>query len=496
MKFKAVKKKLWFKLFLQIAAIFAVFVLVLALANVTLLVRFFCLKEKTALKEQIHVIDKLDFNDPSTVVKTLGDIQEKYNFDTEIYTSSGDIVYTTLGSQMMDYFTLKNNNFFMAHEDMAVVKSEELGGGVVFETALRGFDRTEYLLCRKQLDNGNYAEVRVQMKLISDSAAIANEFIVWVSVVCFLLSILWVLFFSRHVSRPIVQMNDITRDMARLNFERKLAVTREDEIGQLAGSVNELSESLSVALDDLKAKNRQLQSDIEAERQLDAMRRGFVANVSHELKTPIAIIGGYAEGLKLNVSPASREEYCNIILDESRRMNRLVLSILELSRYESGQIQPDRQTFDVSVMCGDLVSRIFAGKQVRAENRVPAKTLLYADPVQIEQIVKAYLENAAAHTPENGRVWIESEKTTDGVRLSVCNTGSHIEEEQMPQIWQSFFRGDSSHKRESSRFGLGLSIVSAIVKLYGRSCGVYNTENGVCFWFDMDVPRQDDRPQE
>ena len=486
MKLKELKNRLWFNIFIRIAAIFAVFVLVLCLSNVTLLVRFFSVKEKRALKEQLSIVSELNFNDSATVVKILSGINEKYNFDVEIYNESGRILYTTHGSQMMDYFSLKNDKFVMTHEELNTIKSERLSGDIIFETAVRKFDQNEYLLCRKQISEGLFAEVRVQKQLISNSAAIANELIIIISVICFILSVIWVLNFARKFSKPIAEMNTITKDMAQLDFSRKLNVNRNDEIGELAASVNELSASLNTALSDLKETNAKLRSDIELERQLDVMRRGFVANVSHELKTPISIISGYAEGLKLNVSPESKEEYCNTIIDESQRMNKLVLSILELSRYESGQIPLNKESFDISPLCSESLDRIFAGKDIETENKVSENTLITAAPLQIEQVLKAYLENAAAHTPEGGKVWTESSVSGNTVRISVFNTGSHIDEEVMPQIWQSFFRGDTSHKRDSTRFGLGLSIVTAIMKLHDRKCGVYNTDFGVCFWFEAE----------
>lgn len=486
MRPRELKNKLWFNIFIRIAAVFAVFVLVLCLSNVTLLVKFFSLKEKNSLKEQLGVVCELNFQDSSQVVKTLSEINEKYNFDVEIYNESGRILYTTHGSQMMDYFSLKNDKFVMTHEELNTIKSERLSGDIIFETAVRKFDKNEYLLCRKQVNDSLFAEVRVQKQLISNSASIANELIIIISVICFILSVIWVLNFARKFSKPITEMNEITRDMTKLDFSRKLTVNRSDEIGQLAASVNELSASLNTALTDLKQTNARLRSDIELERQLDVMRRGFVANVSHELKTPISIISGYAEGLKLNVSPESKEEYCNTIIDESQRMNKLVLSILELSRYESGQIPLNRESFDISSLCAELLDRIFAGKDIETENKIPECTKVNADPLQIEQVLKAYLENAAAHTPEGGKVWTECEESGDTVRISVFNTGSHVDESVMPQIWQSFFRGDKSHKRDSTRFGLGLSIVSAIMKLHGHKCGVYNADFGVCFWLDAD----------
>ena len=490
MNFKTLKNKLWFNIFIRIAVIFAVFVLILCLSNIGLLVQFFSNKEKTALKEQVTVVAGLDFNDSAAVIESLTSINEKYNFDLEIYTSTGSIIYTTHGSQMMDFFHQNNSKFAMSHEEMQTVKSEALSDGVTFETAVRRFDQSEYLLCRKQISNNLFAEVRIQKQLIANSAAIANEFIIIVSVVCFIISIIWVLIFARQFSRPITEMSKITGDMANLNFERRLTISRTDEIGELAHSINNLSGSLSEALADLKATNEKLMSDIELERQLDVMRRGFVANVSHELKTPISIISGYAEGLKLNINAQSKEAYCNTIIEESQRMNRLVLSILELSRYESGQIPINRKDFDISVMIMDMTERIFKGKNINTENNIPTGTVVFADELQIEQVLKSLLENAAAHTPKGGEVKTDVAPSGDKLRISVTNTGSHIDEEIMPQIWQSFFRGDKSHKRESSRFGLGLSIVTAIMKMHGNSCGVYNTDDGVCFWFEVDKPKK------
>lgn len=486
MRLRELKNKLWFNIFIQIAVIFLVFVAVLTLSNVTLLVSFFGMKEKSALKEQVINVSQLDLSDQSSCINILTDINEKYNFDAEIYDINGRILYTTHGGQMMDFFQQNNDRFNMSHEELITVKSENLSDGVVFETAIRRFDKAEFLLCRKDIGNGYTAEVRIQQQLITNSAAIANEFIIIISCICFILSIIWVLIFARKFSKPIAEMNEITRHMSNQQFDRKIAVTSSDEIGQLATSVNELSDSLSAALEDLKTTNAKLRDDIELERQLDVMRRGFVANVSHELKTPISIISGYAEGLKLNINGEAKESYCNTIIEESERMNRLVLSILELSRYESGQIPLNLQNFDIGELTSGMLTRIFNGKPINAENRIPHGTLCYADALQIEQVLKSLLENAASHTNEGGSVITDISEQNGKLRITVYNSGSHIDDELMPQIWQSFFRGDKSHKRQSSRFGLGLSIVTAIMKLHSSNCGVYNTPDGVCFWFEVE----------
>ncbi len=482
------KNKLWFRIFIRIAAIFAVFVAVLTVSNRVFLVRFFETTEKRYLREQGYVIGRLDFNDNNSVVETLSEIGEKYNFETEIYTDGGKVLFTSYGSQMLDYYYKGHNGFLMNHKPLKTLKTEVLSDGSVFETAVDNYTDTEYLVYRVSVSDDINAELRVQMNLLENSAHIANRFITIIAVICLLAALIWTIFSIRKFSRPITEMSRITRDMADLKFDRRVNVSSSDEIGVLAESINEMSEKLSATLDDLRRSNAQLRDEIELERQLDVMRRGFVANVSHELKTPISIIQGYAEGLKLNINSDARESYCDTIIDESNRMNRLVLGLLQLSRYESGQMPITREGFDLSQMADDMLTRIFGGSDINIV-RPQSGVLAFADVTQTEQIFKSILENARAHTPAAGTVKVEFSDDGEDIRVEIHNTGSHVAEEKMPEIWQSFFRGEQSHKRDNTRFGLGLSIVSAICRAAGKSCGVYNTETGVCFWFTVDKQR-------
>lgn len=494
MKFKeksggisGLKNKLWFNLFLRITAIFAVFVTVLTVANGTLLPTFYRHKQKNLLISQIRRMSRMDLNNTSSVSDMLSEFSDKYGFDTEIYTESGKILYTTHGSQMLDFLIIGHDGFAMSHEELIATKRQILADGTVFEQAHRLFDGEGFMLCRKEISNGIFAEVRIKTELIKSSARMAGEFISFVAIICFLLSLVWIFLYVRRFSKPLAQMSKTTKQMAGLQFERKISVKGNDEIAQLAISINVMSDSLYNALEELKAANLKLQDEIEHERQLDVMRKAFVANVSHELKTPLAIIKGYAEGLKLNVNSSSRDEYCDTIIDETERMNALVLSILELSRYESGQIGMNKESFDIGAIASECLEKIFKEKNIEIENLIPENTNIFADEEQIRQVLNAYLENALSHTSEGGTVTVKCEEKPDKIRVCIFNTGSHIEEEIMPYIWQSFYRGDTSHKRDEGRFGLGLSIVAAIMKIHGENYGVYNTDDGVCFWFE--VPR-------
>lgn len=478
------KRRLWKNLFIKLAIIFVAFVLILTVANSTLLFKYFTFKQERLLTEQSLVISRLDYKNAGMLDSAVRELEDKYSFETDLYDkNTGHIIYSTRGAKSPDSFGSDGHGFDMTKEKMEIISSKTLSDGAVIQRAVSAFSKDEFILCSR-VRGTVVTEVKIRISLLENSAAAAGEFIILITAVCFVFAIIWVFVFARKFAKPISEMSEITGRMAGLDFSKKVKVTRTDEIGQLGDSINNLSDKLDASLSELRETNAKLKGEIELERQLDVMRRGFVANVSHELKTPLSIISGYAEGLKLNINSDSKEEYCDTIIDEANRMNRLVLSILELSKYEAAQIKTDPEEFDLSVVCRDMLNRVFIGREdLTVTCDVAESTLVFTDPVQTEQILKSFIENAASHVSENGTVRVFSEDMGDKLRVCVENTGKPIDPEIMPRIWESFFRGDTSHSRDKSRFGLGLSIVSAIVKAQGEECGVYNTETGVCFWF-------------
>lgn len=477
------KNKFWFRLFLKVGIIFFAFVLLLTLCNTMFLKSYYEYVNKEDLKEASGQIKHIKLNSQSDVVEAISELEEEYGFETEIYSLDGRILFSSSGGQLMDYFLQGNDKLFMNHRPLKTIKSYRLKDGSVMERAVDKISENEYWVYKFSINESYIGELRVQMSQIENSANIANRFITIVAMVFLIAALVWVFAFSKKISKPISEMNEITKKMAALNFNEKLTSRSNDEIGQLANSINDLSEKLDITLQDLNASNAQLRNEIELEHQLDVMRRGFVANVSHELKTPISIIQGYAEGLKVDINSSSRERYLDVIIDESHRMNKLVLSILNLSKYESGQIPLNCLDFNVSELILARGERIFGKTKATITYDIPENLIAYADPDQIDQVIKSYMENAVSHVNEGGEIKVSvTTENADKYTIIVYNSGSHVDEEQMPHIWQSFYRGDKSHNRESGRFGLGLSIVSAIMKMHGESCGVYNTENGVCFW--------------
>lgn len=482
------KHKIWSRLFGQITIIFAVFVLIITLANGTLLYRYFVWNEKRSLVNAAEQIETLDISDSDTLTTALEKTEGQLNFVIEIRDKSGSLVYTTYGHQLWNIRDQNQNMFGLEQRrKFRTLESTDYADGVI-STVIDDSSESEYLMYSVKFDSGYTAEIRVQQQIMENSATIASQFVFYVAICCLILSIIWVILYAKKFSKPIVEMNVIAKDMADLKFDRKIRVTTKDEIGQLAVSINDLSEKLDTTLSDLRKSNAQLRNEIELERQIDVMRKGFVANVSHELKTPISIIQGYAEGLKLGVGE-DPSAYCDIIIEESTRMNKMVLSLLELSRYESGQTKLNMESFDLSEICCSLCRKM--SKKAEENNtkilfESDRPMMANADIDQVEQVLQNYLSNAISHVNTGGKVAVRITKQNGKLRTEVFNTGKNIPEGEMDQLWQSFYRSDPSRRREESRFGLGLSIVRSIMELHGQKYGVYNTEDGVCFWFELD----------
>ncbi len=211
--------------------------------------------------------------------------------------------------------------------------------------------------------------------------------------------------------------------------------------------------------------------DVTELRRLEAMRRDFVANVSHELKTPLTSIAGYAETLATEASPGTQiERFARPILSNARRMHRLVDDLLDLSRIESGRWQPHPELVDVRGLAGEA----WAAFADRARERRIQLTAgpgdlhhITADPDALRQVLTNLLDNALRHTPPGGRITVSLESAPGGVTVSVADTGSGIAPEHLPRIFERFYRADPGRSREEGGTGLGLAIVKHLVEAHG-----------------------------
>lgn len=352
----------------------------------------------------------------------------------------------------------------------------------------------EYIEMWGYLDDGNAILLRSPLDSIRESVTLSNRFLIFITVFVAIVGSVFVWYFTRQITNPLLELTKLSERMANLDFEAKYRSGGKNEIGVLGENFNIMSEKLENTVSELKNANYELQKDIEKKEKIETMRTEFIGNVSHELKTPIALIQGYAEGLKEGISEdkESREFYCDVIIDEANKMNQLVKNLLTLNQLELGTEEVVFERFDLmELIRGMLENNEILRQQKEVEVRVHAdeKIFVWADEFKVEQVLQNYLSNAFHHVENEKiidiRVVVNEEK--EKVKVSVFNTGKQIPEEDLDKIWGKFYKVDKARTREYGGHGIGLSIVKTIMESCGQEYGVINYENGVAFWFELDL---------
>ena len=423
---------------------------------------------------------------PSLLLRT-----ERANIDLVVVDSRGKAQLSTLDQADSRYQqmlseplsrTINSDDIIQRNADFTVYRSTTESSG----------SRVEYLKMWGNFSDGSWFVMQSPLASIRESAQLANRFLIYLGGIVIVVGGLLIWIFSRRLTQPLMQLTRLSQEMANLNFEAKYQEDRRDEIGILGSNFNRMSEQLEKTISELKSANIQLQKDIEQKEKVEEMRREFLGNVSHELKTPIALIQGYAEGLKEGISddPESMEFYCDVIMDEAGKMNRMVKNLLTLNQLEFGGDEVRFERFDIVSM----VRGVIAGCEIliqQAEASVDfiadEKLYVWADEFKTEQVVRNYLTNAIHHVDGEKRIEIRIRHEGDIAHISVFNTGRPIPEEDLPKLWDKFYKVDKAHTREYGGNGIGLSIVKAIMSAFRQKYGVRNLENGVEFWFELDA---------
>ena len=303
--------------------------------------------------------------------------------------------------------------------------------------------------------------------------------------------IIGAILFARYFSRPVQSIQNVARNVAHLNFEARADENISTlELRDLSCNINTMADRLNGLISDLRASNEKLKADIDYQMRLDKMRREFVANVSHELKTPLHLLLMYAENLKNNVATIDKDYYCNTIIDEANRMNDMVKNLLNLSAIENELAKMNKEKFNFSVFCKNLISKT----EVLLKNldvciHIEKQIYIDGDNRFMEQAINNYITNAVSHTPViKGHISIELIRQGNQAVFSVYNEGSPIEAEDIPHLLESFYKTDKARVRTAeNNTGLGLHIVKTIVEAHGGDYGVKNIENGVEFWFSLAI---------
>lgn len=351
-----------------------------------------------------------------------------------------------------------------------------------------------YLEIWGTLDNGYSIILRTPIQGIKDNVNISTTLIKYVGGAILAVGIIAAFVVSTYITRPIKQLSNIAEKMSEMDFNARYGGSDKGEIGLLGKSMNNMSEKLEQNIAELKKANLELKKDIDKKEKLEIMRTDFLSNVSHELKTPIALIQGYAEGLKEGITddPESMEFYCDVIMDEANKMNTMVKRLLTLNQIEFGNDEPEMERFDIN----ELIASVADANAIRAgqknmsivfDNR-NEHNFVWADEYKTEEVLTNYISNALNHCDGKRAIEVRTEKSENGgtITVTVYNSGKNIADEDLERIWEKFYKTDKARTREYGGNGIGLSIVKAIMDSMGQEYGVRNVSDGVEFWFNLD----------
>lgn len=485
------------KLFLVLCVVTILLVICLIAINSLVLENFYIYNKTNTIKEVYNKINKY-YKDPDLAINLETELKKiafRNNFDILIQSDTDLILFSTNKDFLSSIEVAKEKYKTYLEERKNLLYSDA-------KMTIRKIDDTSnslnYILLYGKLDNGYSLYIRIPIAPIEESVRISNNTLIVIGIATVIISAFVASLISKRFTSPILQLNDITKKMAKLDFEQKYRINdSDDEINELGKNINTMSDKLESTIKQLRETNSELEKDIEEKSKIDEMRKQFISDVSHELKTPIALIQGYAEGLIENVNndDESRKFYAEVILDESNKMDVLVKQLLELMKLEYGKRKFNDEEFDVVELINEVIRKcnvMLEENQIQVVFDEKKPIYAYADDFYVEQVVTNYFTNAIKHAKEvNGKKQIEItiQNVKNKIRVSVFNTGDKIPEEDLTRVWGRFYKIDDSRNRENSGSGIGLSIVKAIQNNYQNEYGVQNLSNGVEFYFDISTKK-------
>lgn len=475
------------------------------LASTVYLERYYLWKKESAIYDaylQFNMASEDNVLNTEEFDITWQKICSKYNIDVIILDADSRAVkcssndWKFLVRQLMDcFFNMKS---IEENQYPRIIKEEN---NYTMHIVKDSRTETDYVEMWGVLNNGNLFLIRSPIESIRESVRISHQFLLYSGIGVIILGSFVLGVIAKRISRPILRLANISERMIHLDFDAKYEGDDAAEIEVLGKNINELSETLERTISELKTANNKLQRDIENIEKLDGQRREFLSNVSHELKTPIALIQGYAEGLKegVNEDVESREFYCDVIMDEASKMNTMVKKLLTLNHLESGDDAVTMERFDLVMLVKNyLQSADILIRQSDAKVCIGAasKVYVWADEFKVEEVFMNYFTNALNHLSGDRRIEIKILQQEETVRLSVFNAGEPIPEESLPHLWEKFYKVDKARTRTYGGSGIGLSIVKAIMDSFHQRYGVINYDNGVEFWIELEKAKESSQESE
>lgn len=486
------------------------FILLISLMTATLLFQIMFFEKFYESKKQENLANSInDFknqysynlSDSNTVANALNTFENSTNSKVGIFDLNG-VLNTIEGNRNSDDtvngLILKNlcNQIINNESLLNKIRNDNYTEEIIF------YDQNTQskkigIVSALSIDSKNDSLIIVisSIQPIEEAASVISEFYIYIFIGFFFFTLLLSFIYSNLISKPLVNINNVATKLSNMDFSSQCNETyRSDEIGNLARTLNFLSTNLNNALEDLQKKNRQLQEDIEKERNIELMRKDFIASVSHDLKTPIGVIEGYAEGIKDGIVEGEDALiYLETIIDEAKKMGIMVSNMLELSKLESGALKPNPEIFNINRLIKKIINMLKIDAEVRNLNLIFIEKTEYsyvlADRLQMEQVITNLITNAIKYTPPENDIITTISEEKNKYKLSVLNIGGKIDPDNIKKVFDKFYRVDKSRNRKTNSTGLGLSIVKNILELHHFQFSLQNTDNGVEFIFYL--PKQE-----
>lgn len=357
----------------------------------------------------------------------------------------------------------------------------------IYNERVNSSNSMDDLMYTSQRVNGGYIIAVTALSEVNEVIGTMNSFYLMIFIFAFILILIISYIYSKIMTKPLVEMSKIAQRISQCDFQFKYKVTREDEIGILGSSLNSISDNLEKSLNDLQCSNEKLKEEMKAQRYQEEKRKELIANVSHELKTPITIIQGTINGIKDGIY--TTEMYEDII-DETEKLNDLVKEMLEVSKLESPSFKLNKEPFDLYSLilkAQDKLKSMIKDKKLKVIVDCDDEAIVFGDEKRINQVVTNLFINAIkyTHQGESIEITIEYLSETDEYLFKIKNYGVTLTKEEQEKIWDSFYRAEKSRNKRFGGTGLGLSIVKRILELHGSDYGVRSEDNSVEFYFTL-----------
>lgn len=381
-----------------------------------------------------------------------------------------DNTYTLLGNSDLYLSTQDKGNILL--NDKYVAKTGNINS-------------VDEILVSSERFGSGYIIAITPLSEVNDVIGTMNSYYLIVFIVAFLLVIVISLIYSKFMTKPLAEMSNIAKKISECDFQYKYNVKSEDEIGVLGNSLNLISNNLEKSLSALQETNEKLKKEMNIKKVQEEKRKELIANISHELKTPITIIQGSINGVK---SGMYTEDMYEDILEETNKMNELVKEMLEISKLESPTFVLNKEAFDLGSIFlkeKDKLKSIIQEKSLNICFNDFDEAIAFGDEKRINQVVTNLLTNAIKYTPDGEKIDINIALNQDEDRyvFSIENFGISLTTEEIEKIWDPFYRKEKSRNKKFGGTGLGLSIVKRILEIHNSEFGVESTSNSVRFYF-------------